>query len=107
MLESNWIKRFDEKFYRDKNRVWMSRSGESYGSEVPQMGRGELFRFFETELKLRETETLRELLKDLPKEKEKHDCWDDGFCPECQKADVFNTAIKELTNKINERINGK
>ena len=35
---------FDSRFYQ-KNRVWISRGGESYGSITPEMGRAEMFRF--------------------------------------------------------------
>lgn len=44
-MKRDWRKEFGEKFYQNDNGVWMSRSGESYGSARPEMGRGELFRF--------------------------------------------------------------
>ena len=46
-MDEDWRKEFDKLFYQ-KNRIWMSRSAESYGSEQPEMGRGELFRFIQS-----------------------------------------------------------
>lgn len=52
MENKNMIERFDALFYKNHTtRQWISRSGESYGSEHPQMGRAELLRFIEQEIK--------------------------------------------------------
>ena len=54
----NWKERFDERFYRNKDRIWMSKDGESYGSVAPEMGRAELLRFITQELS-RQAEEIR------------------------------------------------
>ena len=49
-LKENWEEKFDELFYQNEKRVWISRDGESYDSVVPEMGRGELFRFIKSQI---------------------------------------------------------
>ena len=39
------LEEFDKEFYKDSLGFWISRAAEGYGSERPQMGRAELFRF--------------------------------------------------------------
>jgi len=53
-------KSFDEKFYRNEKRVWISLDGESYDSIIPEMGRGELLKFFHSELEKQKTKLLCE-----------------------------------------------
>ena len=63
----DWREEFDKLFYQ-KDRVWMSRGGESYDSNTPEMGRGELFRFIAETLSLHEKrwkEELREKIGEM------------------------------------------
>ena len=54
-------KKFDEKFYKNHStRQWLSRGGESYDSEHPQMGRAEILRFIESQLTLAYNQGLEE-----------------------------------------------
>lgn len=44
--ENKTVKEFDKMFYKNHStRQWLSRAGESYGSEHPQMGRAEILKF--------------------------------------------------------------
>lgn len=42
------------------------------------------------------------IVKALPSEREKHDCWDDGFCSSCQKDDQWNAYRKAALKVIQE-----
>ena len=66
-VKGDWRERFDKLFYQ-KDRVWMSRGGESYGSVTPEMGRGELFRFITSTLSELVGEVLQKVDEVLKKE---------------------------------------
>jgi len=59
-MTQSFEERFDEKFYQNEKRVWLSYSGESYESISPEMGRGELFRFIRQEKELSRKEGYEE-----------------------------------------------
>ena len=56
-MSTQWKEEFDKKFYL-KDRVWISRGGESYDSITPEMGRGELLRFISQTLQALATEMM-------------------------------------------------
>ena len=55
-------KEFDNQFYKNHStRQWISRSGESYDSEHPQMGRAELLRYIAALAHSREQKIIRDM----------------------------------------------
>lgn len=96
----NWRDRFDEHFYQ-KDRVWFSKGGESYGSITPEMGRGELFRFIEKEIKQTLTSDRQEIIEMLGEEKNRF------RCAACDGAKCGHThccqALSDAILKIKER----
>lgn len=99
-IEEEFNEEFDKHFYQ-KDRIWMSRDGESYGSTTPEMGRGELFRFIkefyhsllqqrmdEIEGKIRQVkEKVKKKVIKIPKWVKWVDCSKDGYI-------IFNSEVR-------------
>ena len=90
-------KEFDKGFYRNSNRVWMSRAGESYGSVSPEMGRGELMKFLKE--KLLESATLTAGAKEIGEAPVK--IMQDGVSMDYSFREGWNAALTEVQNKAN------
>ena len=98
--EKDWAKEFDELFYKNENRVWMSRAGESYGSNVPEMGRAELLRFISELLKEKENEIIDEYSGLVSDEKVYKAAYEKGFME--GKMDALNTQVTIGENEIRQ-----
>jgi hypothetical protein len=92
----DWRDKFDELFYQ-KNRVWYSRSGESYGSETPEMGRGELFRFIQSTL----TQQLEEVEREARELIEEYEVRKNGKRLLCEQ----NAIMLEIKHRLSTFIN--
>jgi len=94
--EKEWSKKFDKKFYKNHStRQWLSKAGESYRSEHPQMGRAELLEFISNLL----ADQKKEIVGRLEKYK-RNDFREDGFCTEGNKLRTESNKLRAEGDKL-------
>ena len=96
--------KFDEMFFKDENRKWISYSGKSYGSETPEMGRAELFRFFDSEAERMVREVREELKKKAEELFRRHGIFYNDITPDGLPA--YNLAIEDVIKLLDSALRG-
>jgi len=94
--KKDFDKEFDEKFYRNKERVWISCDGESYGSSEPEMGRGELLRFFHSQIE----KILEDVMKCVPEKDKTENILEEHSFARFGYIIGFNSAIEQMIKNI-------